>query len=128
MYAFIFIFSKEYIKLGLKYFDTELGTLIFVGLGNIGLGMLFLRKYEMVLEKFMNWKVMAMALLFGVVYWQLSSMFSNDAAFWVLEVAFMLQLQVTHSMINGGKGGLPYDLVGFMIVSRLPLIYMLWFL
>ena len=43
MYAFIFIFSKEYVKLGLKYFDTELGTLIYVGLGNIGLGMLFLR-------------------------------------------------------------------------------------
>lgn len=28
-------------------------------------------------------------------------------------------------MINGGKGGLPYDLMGFMILSRLPLIYML---
>jgi hypothetical protein len=28
-------------------------------------------------------------------------------------------------MINGGKGGLPYDLMGFMVVSRLPLIYML---
>ena len=69
MYAFIFIFSKEYIKLGLKYFDTELGTLIYIGLGNIGLGMLFLRKYEMVLEKFMNRKVLLMALVFGIVYW-----------------------------------------------------------
>lgn len=28
-------------------------------------------------------------------------------------------------MVNGGKGGLPYDLMGFMILSRLPLIYML---
>jgi len=36
-----------------------------------------------------------------------------------------MQLQVLHSMFNGGKGGLPYDLMGFMVVSRLPLIYML---
>ena len=125
MYAFIFIFSKEYVKLGLKYFDTELGTLIYVGLGNIGLGMLFLRKYEMVLEKFMNWKVLIMALCFVLGYWQLAGEYLHDAGFWAVEVTLMLQLQVVHSMLNGGKGGLPYDLMSFMIVSRLPLMYML---
>lgn len=124
MYAFIFILSKEYIKLGMKYFDTELGTLIFVGLGNIGLGMLFLRKYEMVLEKFMNWRVMLMAIGFVIVYGWFAGEYLDDVAFWVIEVALMMQLQVVHSMISGGKGGLPYDLMGFMIVSRLPLLYM----
>ena len=49
MYAFIIVFSKEYINLGMKYFDTDLGYLIYLGLGNIGIGLLFLRKYEMVL-------------------------------------------------------------------------------
>jgi hypothetical protein len=28
-------------------------------------------------------------------------------------------------MIQGGKGGLPKDLVGFLIVSRIPLLYVL---
>jgi hypothetical protein len=125
MYAFIFIFSKEYIKLGLKYYDTDLGSLIYVGLGNIGLGMLFLRKYEMVLEKFMNWKVLLMALVFSGMYWIVTSYLLHEALFWVFECTLMLQLQVVHSMINGGKGGLPYDLMGFMLASRLPLIYML---
>ena len=36
-----------------------------------------------------------------------------------------MQLQILHSMVNGGKGGLPLDLLGFMVVSRLPLMYML---
>ena len=48
----------------------------------------------------------------------------HDPVFWVFECAIMMQLQILHSMINGGKGGLPYDLMGFMIVSRLPLLYM----
>ncbi len=37
----------------------------------------------------------------------------------------MLIHQVLHSMTSGGKGGLPKDLIGFMIISRLPLFYML---
>ena len=36
----------------------------------------------------------------------------------------MMQLQILHSMVNGGKGGLPYDLMGFMILSRVPFVYM----
>ncbi len=28
-------------------------------------------------------------------------------------------------MIQGGKGGLPKDLVGFLIVSRIPLLYII---
>jgi hypothetical protein len=105
----------------MRYFDTELGWLIYLGLGNIGLGMLFLRKYEMVLEKFMNWRVMCMAVAFFIGYGLLAGEYLDDAAFWVIELTLMFQLQVVHSMVNGGKGGLPYDLIGFMIMSRLPL-------
>lgn len=78
----------------------------------------------MVLEKFMNWRVMAMAVGFVLVYGILSGNYIDDVSFWVIELTLMLQLQVVHSMMSGGKGGLPYDLMGFMIVSRLPLVYM----
>ena len=124
MYAFIIVFSKEYIKLGMKYFDTDLGYLIYLGLGNIGIGLLFLRKYEMVLQKFTNKRMLFFAVLFLVTYWYLASKYFHDAFFWIIELTIMMQLQILHSMLNGGKGGLPYDLMGFMIVSRLPFIYM----
>jgi hypothetical protein len=28
-------------------------------------------------------------------------------------------------MVQGGKGGLPRDLIGFLIASRIPLLYIL---
>jgi hypothetical protein len=73
MCAFILVFSKLYIQFGMKYFDTELGYLIYVGLLNIGIGMLFLRKYEMVLEKFTNRYTLLQAGIFLIAYFFLTS-------------------------------------------------------
>lgn len=84
MYAFIFMFSKEFIQLGLKYYDTDLGYLVYLGLANIGLGLLFLRKYEVVLEKFMNRKMLLRAVVFVVGYWMLCRVMVWDAGFWVV--------------------------------------------
>ncbi len=72
----------------------------------------------------MNWRVMAMALVFVLVYGIIAGQYLDDVSFWMIELTLMLQLQVVHSMMSGGKGGLPYDLMGFMIISRLPLVYM----
>ena len=72
----------------------------------------------------MNWRVMAMALVFVLVYVIIAGQYLDDVSFWMIEFTLLLQLQVVHSMMSGGKGGLPHDLMGFMIVSRLPLVYM----
>lgn len=39
----------------------------------------------------------------------------------------MMQFQIAHSMFQGGKGGLPRDLVAFTILSRIPLIFITLF-
>jgi hypothetical protein len=78
----------------------------------------------MVLEKFTNKRTLFFALIFFISYYYLASKYFHDAFFWVVEITVMMQLQVIYSMVNGGKGGLPYDLIGFMILSRLPMIYM----
>lgn len=78
----------------------------------------------MVLEKFTNGKNLLVGVVFFSVYWYLASRYFHDGFFWVIELTIIMQLQILHSMANGGKGGLPYDLMGFMIVSRLPFIYM----
>lgn len=78
----------------------------------------------MVLEKFTNKKMLVLGVIFFCGYWYVASKHFHDPFFWVLELTIMMQLQILHSMINGGKGGLPYDLMGFMIVSRIPLAYM----
>jgi len=123
MYAFIFFLCKLYIKLALRYFDTELGYLIYIGILNIGIGMIFLRKYETILEKFTNKWMLFMAALFSVVYFILAHFYIYSPFFWIVEISIMMQLQILHSMINGGKGGLPIDLLGYMVFSRIPFIY-----
>jgi len=40
-------------------------------------------------------------------------------------MSILLAEQIVYSIIQGGKGGLPADLVGFLIASRIPLLYLL---
>jgi hypothetical protein len=47
--------------------------------------------------------------------------------FWILELFGMLNLQIVHSMLSGGKGGLPIGLIGFILISRIPIFYVFGF-
>lgn len=66
----------------------------------------------MVLEKFTNKRMLLFAVLFFIAYWYLASKYFHDAFFWIVELTIMMQLRILHSMLNGGKGGLPYGLMG----------------
>jgi hypothetical protein len=57
---------------------------VYLALVNVGVALLFLRKYEMVLEKFMNRGVMLKGVTFVVGYWLIANIWMHSARFWVV--------------------------------------------
>jgi hypothetical protein len=57
---------------------------VYLALVNVGVALLFLRKYEMVLEKFMNRGVMLKGVAFVVGYWLIANIWMHSARFWVV--------------------------------------------
>ena len=64
-------------------------------------------------------------IIYCIVYPFLSNIGLYDPTFWIFDITFMMNLQIYHSIKTGGKGGLPYDLLAFTIISRIPMLYFL---
>lgn len=64
-------------------------------------------------------------ILYCIVYPFLTNIGLYDSTFWIFDIAFIMNLQIYHSIKTGGKGGLPYDLLAFSVISRIPMLYFL---
>lgn len=99
---FVFMVSVLFMQTGIAKFSTELSSLLYIGLLNIGIGLFFLRNFEIVLDKFRNRLMVVLAVLFVMCYIYLFSDNYQYGLFWVIEVTVLMLEQIIHSIKSGG--------------------------
>ena len=85
---------------------------------------LILRKYEKVFQKFRNREMLAIMLVFMIIYFYLISKYKMIPLFWVFDSMLFLW-QIIHSVINGGVIGLNIPFIITILLTRIPIIAIL---
>lgn len=108
-------------NIGVSYYNTPLGWLLINAILNVVIMLLFLRKFEAVLDKFKNKINLIIGIGFVLVYFVLCYWGYQSHGFWVLESMVFLW-QVMHGMLYGVMGGVSFDLIAVVLGSR----FLLW--
>ena len=122
--CFLLMEAILYLLVAFSFFNTSLKYILLNTVLNIVVILLLLRKFQAVIEKFKNLLNFILCLVFIITYIALVYFFYESSLFWVFESMIFLW-QIYHSMKNGGTDSVSLDLILIIVLSRLPLWYLL---